>query len=51
MNASGRALAELKNLGPATARQLAELVIADETALQQGGPIAANRRAVNSNAT
>ncbi len=44
MNAGGRALTALKNLGPATARQLIELGVADEAALRQIGPVAAYRR-------
>ena len=44
MSATGRPLAELKNLGPATARQLEALGIADEAALRRTVPVAAYRR-------
>ena len=44
MSAGSRDLAALRNLGPATARRLAELAIADEAALRRVGAVAAYRR-------
>ncbi len=44
MTARTRSLAALRNLGPATARRLAELGIADEGGLRQLGAVAAYRR-------
>ena len=44
MTATGRPLTDLKNIGPATARQLVALGIADEAALRRSGPVAAYRR-------
>lgn len=44
MSARVRDLAGLKNLGPVSARRLAEIGIADEAALRQIGPVAAYRR-------
>ena len=44
MSAQRHGLAALRNIGPATARQLVELGIADEAALRRFGPVAAYRR-------
>ena len=44
MTSTGRDLASLRNLGPATARRLFELGIADSGALREIGAVAAYRR-------
>ena len=44
MTGAGRTLAGLRNLGPATARRLLELDIADAATLRQIGAAAAYRR-------
>ena len=44
MTANPSSLAALRNLGPTTARRLAELGIDDEAELRRIGPVAAYRR-------
>ena len=44
MTRNVRGLAALRNLGPATARRLADLGISDEAELRRVGPVAAWRR-------
>ena len=44
MTRPNRDLAALRNLGPATARRLADLGIPDEAELRKVGPVAAYRR-------
>ena len=44
MTRTDRDLAALRNLGPATAKRLADLGISDEAELRRVGPVAAYRR-------
>ena len=44
MTAKTKGLAQLRNLGPATARRLADLGICDEAELRRVGPLAAYHR-------